>query len=188
MNNFGGVSFQLAAHIESHRASARWILPRSAGENVSGSSSRQTADDALLSNTSGKLLMAGRLASLAIVLLLTVPGATAQESRNQLPRKQHRVSDAPFLKPDEAVAKMSIPEGFEVSVFASEPDIAEPIGFCFDDRGRLWVAENFNYQTRREHTNEPVSRIQILEDTDGDGVFDKKKTFTDKLTFTSGLA
>lgn len=188
MNNFGGVSFQLAAHIESHRPSARWILPRSAGENVSGSSSRQTADDALLSNTSGKLLMAGRLASLAIVLLLTVPGATAQESRNQLPRKQHRVSDAPFLKPDEAVAKMSIPEGFEVSVFASEPDIAEPIGFCFDDRGRLWVAENFNYQTRREHTNEPVSRIQILEDTDGDGVFDEKKTFTDKLTFTSGLA
>ncbi len=83
---------------------------------------------------------------------------------------------------------MSIPDGFDVSVFASEPDIAEPIAFCFDDRGRMWVAENFNYQTRRQHTDAPVSRIQILEDTDGDGVFDNKKTFTDKLTFTSGLA
>ncbi|MEO1618374.1 MAG: PVC-type heme-binding CxxCH protein [Planctomycetota bacterium] len=112
----------------------------------------------------------------------------AEDGHNHLPKKQHKDSDAPFLKPAEAVAKMSIPEGFEVSVFASEPDIAEPIAFCFDDRGRLWVAENFNYQTRRQHTDDPVSRIQILEDKDGDGVFDEKKTFTDKLTFTSGLA
>lgn len=112
----------------------------------------------------------------------------ADDGHNHLPKKQHKDSDAPFLKPAEAVAKMSIPSGFDVSVFASEPDIAEPIAFCFDDRGRMWVAENFNYQTRRKHTDDPVSRIQILEDTDGDGVFDKKKTFTDKLTFTSGLA
>ena len=115
-------------------------------------------------------------------------GISAQDDRNQLPKKQHRTSDAPFLKPAEAVAKMAVPKGFEVSIFASEPDIAEPIAFCFDHRGRMWVAENFNYRTRRNHTNDPVSRIQILEDTDGDGVFDKKKTFTDKLTFTSGLA
>jgi putative membrane-bound dehydrogenase-like protein len=123
-----------------------------------------------------------------ILSLCIASPALAQESRNQLPKKQHRTSNAPFLKPKEAVAKMSIPKGFEVSIFASEPDIAEPIAFCFDDRGRLWIAENFNYQTRRQHTGNKVSRIQILEDTNGDGVFDKKKTFTDKLTFTSGLA
>jgi putative membrane-bound dehydrogenase-like protein len=121
------------------------------------------------------------------MLLIALP-AFADDGHNHLPKKQHKDSDAPFLSPNEAVAKMSIPDGFEVSVFASEPDIAEPIAFCFDDRGRMWIAENFNYQTRRQHTDEQVSRIQILEDTDGDGVFDKKKTFTDKLTFTSGLA
>ena len=124
----------------------------------------------------------------ALLVLALVSGAGAQESRNKLPKKQHRTSNAPFLKPPEAVAKMSIPKGFEVSIFASEPDIAEPIAFCFDHQGRMWVAENFNYRTRREHTGDKVSRIQILEDTDGDGVFDRKKTFTDKLTFTSGLA
>ncbi|MEP3477800.1 MAG: PVC-type heme-binding CxxCH protein [Fuerstiella sp.] len=112
----------------------------------------------------------------------------ADDGHNHLPKKQHKDSNAPFLTPAEAVAKMSIPSGFDVSVFASEPDIAEPIAFCFDGQGRLWVAENFNYQTRRQHTNDPVSRIQILEDTDGDGVFDKKKVFIDTLTFTSGLA
>ncbi|NNJ26374.1 PVC-type heme-binding CxxCH protein [Alienimonas chondri] len=125
--------------------------------------------------------------ALAVLALVASP-TFADDGDDHPPMKQHKDSDAPFLKPAEAVAKMSIPEGFEVSVFASEPDIAEPIAFCFDDRGRLWVAENFNYQTRRQHTDEPVSRIQILEDTDGDGVFDKKKTFTDRLTFTSGLA
>lgn len=125
---------------------------------------------------------------LAFCFLLTVAVASADEPRNTLPKKQHRTSNAPFLKPNEAVKKMAIPEGFEVSIFAAEPDIAEPIAFCFDHRGRMWVAENFNYRTRREHTDDKVSRIQILEDTNGDGVFDQKKTFTDKLTFTSGLA
>ncbi len=126
--------------------------------------------------------------SLLVILALVPSMAFAEDGQNLLPKKQHRNSNAPFLKPAEAVAKMSIPNGFEVSIFASEPDIAEPIAFCFDNRGRMWVAENFNYQTRRKHTNEKVSRIQILEDTNGDGVYDKKKTFTDKLTFTSGLA
>ncbi|MGI9467767.1 MAG: PVC-type heme-binding CxxCH protein [Rubripirellula sp.] len=114
--------------------------------------------------------------------------AHAADPRNELPKKQHRTSDAPFLTPEQAVKKMAIPEGFDVSIYASEPDIAEPIAFCFDDRGRMWVAENFNYRTRRDHTDDPVSRIQILEDTNSDGVFDKKKTFTDTLTFTSGIA
>ena len=122
------------------------------------------------------------------VLIFSAPVLVAEDGRNHLPKKQHKDSNAPFLSPSEAIAKMSVPDGFEVSVFASEPDIAEPIAFCFDDRGRLWVAENFNYQTRRQHTDDQVSRIQILEDTNGDGVFDNKKTFTDKLTFTSGLA
>ena len=136
---------------------------------------------------SGFLDCSRNLVSL-LCIVLVMSAANAEDGRNLLPKKQHRDSNAPFLSPSEAVAKMSIPEGFDVSVFASEPDIAEPIAFCFDDRGRLWVAENFNYQTRRQHTDDQVSRIQILEDTDGDGVFDKKKTFTDKLTFTSGIA
>ncbi|MEM0968647.1 MAG: PVC-type heme-binding CxxCH protein, partial [Verrucomicrobiota bacterium] len=109
--------------------------------------------------------------------------ATAQDRG-----KQHRTSDAPFLTPEEAVAKMSIPEGFEVSVFVSEPDIGEPIAFTFDGRGRLWVVENYNYVNRRSHKNEELSRIQIFEDTDSDGVFDTKTLFHDELTFASGIA
>ncbi|MFT5469398.1 MAG: putative membrane-bound dehydrogenase-like protein [Verrucomicrobiales bacterium] len=103
-------------------------------------------------------------------------------------QREQKTSDAPFLKPAEAVAKMDIPDPFEVSVFAAEPDIGEPIAFTFDSRGRVWVVENYNYVNRRSHTGEEVTRIQILEDTNSDGVFDSKKTFTDKLTFSSGIA
>jgi hypothetical protein len=102
--------------------------------------------------------------------------------------KQHRKSDAPFLKPAEAVAAMEIPEGFEVSIFAAEPDIGEPIAFTFDDRGRVWVVENYNYVNRRNHKQDEIlSRIQIFEDTDSDGVFDTKKLFTDQIKFSSGI-
>ena len=100
-----------------------------------------------------------------------------------------RTSNAPFLKPQEAVAKMEIAEDFEISVFASEPDIGEPIAFTFDHQGRIWTVENFNYTNRRSHIeSKPLTRIQILEDTDGDGVFDSKKLFTDQLPFSSGIA
>ncbi len=115
---------------------------------------------------------------LPALILVTLP----------VPAAEQKTSNAPFLKPQEAVAKMDIPEGFEVKVFAAEPDIGEPIAFTFDDRGRIWVVENYNYVNRREHTDKQVTRIQILEDTDSDGVFDSKKLFTDKLTFSSGIA
>ena len=99
-----------------------------------------------------------------------------------------KTSNAPFLKPDEAIAKMTIPDGFEVKAFVAEPDIGEAIAFCFDFRGRLWTLENYNYQTRKAHSVDKRNRIQIFEDVDVDGVFDKKKTFTDNLTFSSGFA
>jgi len=127
-------------------------------------------------------------ATCLIAAAILTSGVSAADPKPRLPKKQHRTSNAPFLKPEEAVRIMSIPDGFEVSVFAAEPHIGEPIAFCFDDRGRLWVVENYNYRTRGKHTHDPVTRIQILEDSDRDGVFDRKKTFTDKLTFTSGIA
>ena len=96
-------------------------------------------------------------------------------------------NNAPFLKPDEAIAKMEVMNGFEVKAFVAEPDIGEAIAFCFDFRGRLWTLENYNYQTRRAHSTDKRNRIQIFEDTDGNGVFDKKKTFTEDLSFSSGI-
>ncbi|MDA7861136.1 dehydrogenase, partial [Akkermansiaceae bacterium] len=123
-----------------------------------------------------------------LTLFLSISALAITSSLAQNRGKQHKSSDAPFLTPKEAVAKMSIPEGFDVSIYTSEPHIGEPIAFTFDAKGRVWVVENYNYVNRRSHKNEQLSRIQIFEDTDSDGVFDTKKLFHDKITFASGIA
>jgi len=98
----------------------------------------------------------------------------------------------PSYTPKQAVARMTLPEGFSVSLFAAEPAVVQPFAFCFDHRGRVWVCENLNYMTRssdsfRPDLGGPQGRIIILEDVDGDGRFDKKKLFIDKLGFPTGL-
>ena len=49
------------------------------------------------------------------------------------------------LSPTESLELISVPEGFNVSLFAGEPDVAQPIAINYDDRGRLWVLESFSY-------------------------------------------
>ena len=89
------------------------------------------------------------------------------------------------LPPQEAADAMIVPEGFDVTLFAGEPDLKQPIGFCIDDRGRLWVAEAYSYP---KHTNEAANdRIVIFEDQDNDGQFDKRTVFYDKLNYVSGI-
>jgi putative membrane-bound dehydrogenase-like protein len=88
------------------------------------------------------------------------------------------------LSPDEAAQTMVVPDGFRVTLFAGEPDVQQPIGFCIDDRGRLWVAEAYNYPV---HGTKSGDRILILEDVDGDGRFDKRTVFYDKLNYVTGI-
>ncbi len=84
----------------------------------------------------------------------------------------------------DAAARMTVPEGFKVTLFAGEPDLVQPIAFAFDDRGRLWVVENHSYP---DWKGQPEDRVLIFEDTDNDGHFDIKKVFFDKGRNLSGI-
>lgn len=90
------------------------------------------------------------------------------------------------LAPEKAAQVMTVPPGFDVKVFAAEPDVHQPIAMCLDDRGRVWVAEGFCYPIRRPE-KDANDRIMIYEDVDGDGKFDKKTVFMEKLNLVSGL-
>ena len=90
------------------------------------------------------------------------------------------------LPPEEAAAAMTLPPGFEVTLFAGEPDIVQPIAMTIDDRGRLWVAEGMSYPAKRPD-GQGEDRILIFEDEDGDGKFDTKTVFVDNLNLVSGL-
>ncbi|MBI3407558.1 MAG: c-type cytochrome [Planctomycetes bacterium] len=89
--------------------------------------------------------------------------------------------------PAEAAKRFKVPDGFKVSLFAGEPDVCQPIAMCFDDRGRLWVAECFSYPNWTT-PGEGRDRILILEDTDNAGHFDKRTVFWDRAYNLTSVA
>ncbi len=89
------------------------------------------------------------------------------------------------LPPLEAAKAMTLPPGFRSTLFAGEPDVHQPIAFTIDERGRLWVVENYSYPDWSPYGRD---RVVIYEDTDGDGHFNTKKVFYDQLNFGSGIA
>ncbi|MEJ7767328.1 MAG: PVC-type heme-binding CxxCH protein [Chitinophagaceae bacterium] len=104
------------------------------------------------------------------------------ERRNPAPQLQAPVS------PRESMELTQLPVGFELKLFASEPDIINPIAMNWDEKGRLWVIETVDYpNTVKEDKEKGDDRIKILEDTDGDGKADKFTLFADKLNIPTGF-
>lgn len=94
----------------------------------------------------------------------------------------------PFPSPQESLARMQLPPGFKATVFAAEPAVNNPIACAWDNRGRLWVAENFTYGDNNERYNLQLrDRVVILEDTDNDGVHDRRTVFSDTLQMLTGI-
>ena len=87
------------------------------------------------------------------------------------------------LSPEESIAKTQLPPGFHLQLVASEPMVQEPVAICWDGNGRMYVAEMNSYMKDANATGEfePISRIKMLEDTNGDGKMDKSTTFIDSL-------
>src|SRR5216684_2121839 len=96
--------------------------------------------------------------------------AAAAETQTLPPRIVNTQSpkDKP-LSPEEALKKITVPPGFQVTLFAGEPDVMQPVAFDFDDKGRLWVVECFSYP---DFKSQDSDRIVVYTDTDGDGRFD----------------
>ena len=95
----------------------------------------------------------------------------------------------PLTKPVDAVKGISLPEGFRLQLSASEPDVRQPIAMAWDSRGRLWVAECYTYAESRVNFDLRLKdRILIFEDSDNDGVFDKRTVFWDQASQLSSIA
>lgn len=96
------------------------------------------------------------------------------------PYDTEKAGDAPMAA-EEAARSATLPEGFRLEVFASEPEVRQPIGIDFDDKGRLWVAECYTFaENPRRWDLDLNDRVTILEDTDGDGKSDKRTVFWDQ--------
>jgi mono/diheme cytochrome c family protein/glucose/arabinose dehydrogenase len=95
----------------------------------------------------------------------------------------------PVMEPADAIKTLHMPPGYQVQLVAAEPLIKDPILMEFDGDGRLWVVElpGWAYNDKIENSLEPVNDIVILEDTNNDGVFDKRTVFMDKLVLPRAI-
>jgi putative membrane-bound dehydrogenase-like protein len=123
----------------------------------------------------------------AIVRLMTFLAvcsvSLSVQAQESLPSKKVR-----FPSARESAARMTVPEGFEVKVFAAEPDVVNPIGIDFDHKGRAYVLECLQYPRKAPIGSKGADRIRVYEDTKGTGTADKVTTFAEGLNLATGIA
>lgn len=142
-----------------------------------------------------RLLLTG-----AALLALTILPATAQPA----PKTRVTYSEAygktgtppevtakdmprfPAVEPARAVETFQVKKGFRLELVAAEPLVNSPVTMAFDENGRLYVVEMIDYSERRDETPH-AGRIRLLEDTDGDGKFDKSTVFADNLPWPTAV-
>ena len=121
------------------------------------------------------LRLASLLAILGLFLLhtLAVPPDTTSDLSNKGP-----------LTPKEEQATFKLPKGFTIELAASEPQVVDPVAMAFDERGRLFVCEMRGYPNAGVGTGTISSgKIKVLEDRDGDGIYETSTTFYEGLRF-----
>src|SRR5436190_22731765 len=91
------------------------------------------------------------------------------------------------LSPEDALKTFKVYPGFTIALAASEPLVQDPIAINWGPDGRLWVVEMGDYPLGVDGKGGAGGRVKILEDTDGDGKYDKATLFLDGLHYPTGV-
>ncbi|MFO1483738.1 MAG: PVC-type heme-binding CxxCH protein [Verrucomicrobiaceae bacterium] len=103
----------------------------------------------------------------------------------------------PPVEPQNAAKTFHVLDGFEMQLIAAEPLITDPVAITYDADGRAYVCEmnDYPYTDKATHkpsqenpTDQPIGKVRLLTDTDGDGIFDKATVFADGLSWPTGAA
>ncbi len=140
-----------------------------------------------------------RLAYLSLAALLGAASATdLLAQQKQKPKKKgytyavpfESIPPAPPLAGEDALGTFALHEDFAISVAASDPQLQSPVALRFDGDGRMWVVEMRAYMLDANAKDElqPIGRISILTDEDGDGRFEGYKVFLDDLVLPRSIA
>lgn len=138
------------------------------------------------------------LAGLAAMLVGLWGASQATEPERAKSAAEQATAEVPSpVAPEDSLRHIVLADDdLAVELAACEPAVIDPVAIKFDEDGRMWVAEMHDYPLgpirsgsgkRTEKEAEPMSRIKILEDADGDGRFEKATTFADKLSFVTGV-
>ena len=116
-----------------------------------------------------------KLTTLAFVLVQTATTAIAQ--------------DEPWASNEKTTFKPKVhhPNIASVSLFAQNPDIVTPVGIAVAPDGRVFVQENHTHKRQGKYKGPKTDRILVFEDTDGDGISDKRAVFYEGHTFSTDM-
>ncbi|MDB6039589.1 MAG: dehydrogenase [Verrucomicrobiales bacterium] len=135
------------------------------------------------------------LPRLGLVLLFSLLPCLAQNGdhageEQQAPAIAAKAPPAPPLTPAEALKTFKLQPGFHMELVASEPMIEDPVAVAFDPDGKIFVLEmrGFMRDADGNGQNDPLGRVTVLEDTDGDGEADKSHVFVDGLVMPRAIA
>jgi mono/diheme cytochrome c family protein/glucose/arabinose dehydrogenase len=131
----------------------------------------------------------------SIVIVIITAAATAYGAQRSPvnrpwpPEVQKVPADSPPLPPEEALKTFYMPPGYRLELVANEPLIQEPVAFDWDLEGRLWAVEMPGFMADLTGSNEydPIGRVVVLEDGDGDGRMDKRTVFADGLVLARSI-
>src|SRR5688572_16935741 len=124
-----------------------------------------------------------RFGSLGVAAAFAV---AAVETRAADPFTEYVRTTEP-LTAEAELKTFKLPPGFEIQLFAAEPQIAKPMNMGFDERGRLWISESREYPFAAPPDKPGRDAIKVLEDTDADGRADRITTFVDGLNIPIGI-
>lgn len=95
----------------------------------------------------------------------------------------------PALSPEETLKRFQVEEGLRIELVAAEPLVVNPVAFVFDEQQRMYVVEGRGYPDPVGGNGKTTEgRIALLEDTDGDGRYDRRTDFATGLGYVNGVA
>lgn len=117
-------------------------------------------------------------------------GDKSGEEKQVAPVPPEKIPPAPVLSPQQALKSFKLAHGFRIELVASEPLVHDPVAITFAPDGKIWVVEMSGYMPNADGTGEdkPTGKIAVLEDTNQDGVMDKRSIFLDGLVMPRALA
>ena len=128
----------------------------------------------------------------ALPLIAVGRSSAEEDSKKSLAEQMPRI---PATEPADALKTFAVQRGFTLEMVAHEPAVADPVSACFDENGRMYVAEMHGYPFSQEPTKlfpsgggkKDAGVIRLLEDTNGDGIYDRSVKFADKISWCTSV-
>src|SRR5205809_4962693 len=133
-----------------------------------------------------QMRVASRLAATVVLLALLVPlrWSSMLLAAPQPVVDRKALPKFPPVAARDALNTFQLRKGFRLELVAAEPLVTDPIALAFDEDGRLFVVEMNDYPERGEQL---LGQVRRLEDTDGDGRFDKSTVFAKGLRWPAAI-